>query len=177
MHMSQAAGQDSVCSACCHKTNWKYVTYEITEGQSIKSITLKDLLSIWDVEDIDGFRVGVNKKIEDTVMRKTKKQLVETKESSKELKAQEKFRSEVHSILMEIEDMLVEKNKLYGDSVLDPIRVCSKADAEEQIRVRMDDKLSRMVRGDKSLDSEDVSRDFVGYWIIAQVAKRRKQVK
>ena len=57
------------------------------------------------------------------------------------------FRSRVHSVLMGIEDMLVEKNAAYGDSALNPVRVFSKADPLEQLRVRIDDKLSRLARG------------------------------
>ena len=74
------------------------------------------------------------------------------------------FRSRVHKILMSIEEMLVSKNQAYGDSALNPIRVFSKASAEEQILVRIDDKLSRLARGHAA--GEDVLRDLVGYLVI-----------
>ena len=41
------------------------------------------------------------------------------------------FREQIHTILMGIEDMLVEKNAAYGDSALNPVRVFSKASDEE----------------------------------------------
>lgn len=39
--------------------------------------------------------------------------------------------------------MLLAKNAAYGNSALEPVRIFSKADPTEQIRVRIDDKLSR----------------------------------
>ena len=63
--------------------------------------------------------------------------------------------------------LLEEKNAQYGDSALNPIRVFSKADATEQLKVRIDDKLSRLVRGNDSIESdEDVIKDLIGYLIL-----------
>jgi hypothetical protein len=58
--------------------------------------------------------------------------------------------------------MLSEKNRAYGDSAANPMRVFSRASATEGIRVRIDDKLSRLARGDGSGD-EDAVADLVGY--------------
>jgi len=44
----------------------------------------------------------------------------------------------------EVVDMLLRKNLAYGDSALNPLRVFSKADAGAGLRVRIDDKLSRI---------------------------------
>lgn len=43
-----------------------------------------------------------------------------------------------------VKALLIEKNRKYGNSALNPVRVFSKASADEQILVRMDDKLSRI---------------------------------
>lgn len=67
--------------------------------------------------------------------------------------------------------MLLEKNKAYGNSALNPIRVFSRADPVEQIRVRIDDKLSRLSRG--AAAGEDVERDLLGYLILLRVAKKK----
>lgn len=72
----------------------------------------------------------------------------------------------------ELAKFLIEKNKAYGDSALKPLRVMSKADPAEQIRVRMDDKLSRLVRGQAA--GEDAVRDFVGYYVLLLVCERQK---
>ncbi len=65
--------------------------------------------------------------------------------------------------------MLMKKNKAYGNSAVEPLRVFSKADPVEQIRVRMDDKLSRLVRGQAA--GEDALMDLVGYYILLQIAE------
>lgn len=69
-----------------------------------------------------------------------------------------------------LRDMLIEKNKSYGNSALDPVRVFSTADSEEQIKVRIDDKLSRIKRGSNSFN-EDTIRDLMGYLILLQYKK------
>lgn len=45
---------------------------------------------------------------------------------------------EIRATCKEIEEMLVEKNRAYGNSALEPVRLFSKADAVEQILVRID---------------------------------------
>ena len=69
-----------------------------------------------------------------------------------------------------IEEMLLEKNRKYGDSAINPIRMFSKASATEQIRVRLDDKLSRL-KNIQADDSEDVILDLIGYLVLMRVAK------
>jgi hypothetical protein len=66
------------------------------------------------------------------------------------------------AILFDIGVMLAEKNKAYGNSAADPVRVFSRAPADEQILVRIDDKLSRIVRG-HAVAGEDTVRDLIGY--------------
>ena len=70
-------------------------------------------------------------------------------------------------------DMLVAKNRAYGNSALSPLRIFSKADPQEQIRVRLDDKLSRLARG--SAAGEDVVLDMLGYLILLRVAGRMSE--
>jgi hypothetical protein len=65
---------------------------------------------------------------------------------------------------------LVEKNRKYGNSALDPIRVFAKSDTLEQIRVRMDDKINRIKNGQADED-EDVYKDLAGYLILYMVAR------
>lgn len=64
-----------------------------------------------------------------------------------------------------VRDMLLEKNAAYGDSASDPLRIFSKADKLEAIRVRIDDKLSRISRGGEYPGDNDV-RDLVGYLLL-----------
>lgn len=66
--------------------------------------------------------------------------------------------------------MLLRKNEDYGNSALDPMRVASKASAEEQILVRIDDKLSRLAKGGHA--GEDVWLDLMGYIVLLRVCRR-----
>lgn len=65
----------------------------------------------------------------------------------------------------DLKDLLLEKNRKYGDSALNPIRVFSKADAREQILIRIDDKLNR-IKNRQNDEDEDVIKDLAGYLIL-----------
>ena len=67
----------------------------------------------------------------------------------------------------QIKELLLEKNRKYGDSALNPNRIFSKADAVEQILVRIDDKLNRIQKGAGLLaNDEDVVSDLIGYLVL-----------
>lgn len=80
------------------------------------------------------------------------------------------FEQQVTAILADIREMLLEKNKAYGDSALNPVRVFSTADPREQLRVRIDDKLSRLARGKNA--GEDVIGDLIGYLVLLRIAEK-----
>ena len=69
--------------------------------------------------------------------------------------------------------MLIDKNKKYGNSALEPKRIFSKASTVEQILVRIDDKLSR-VANQSDLEDEDVLSDLLGYIVLLKIAKKYK---
>jgi hypothetical protein len=71
---------------------------------------------------------------------------------------------------LEVALMLVEKNKSYGDSALNPIRIFSKADNVEQIKVRIDDKLNRVNNSQGYPGDNDID-DLIGYLILYKIAK------
>lgn len=83
-----------------------------------------------------------------------------------------KSQAEIADVCDMIRDKLLEKNRAYGDSALDPVRIFSKAAPDEQINVRLDDKLSRLKRGFTFAD-EDTIFDLVGYLILKLVLRRR----
>lgn len=58
----------------------------------------------------------------------------------------------------------LEKNKRYGDSALYPLGIFSKVSSNEQIKCRLDDKLSR-VRNSNDLRKNDVC-DIIGYLVL-----------
>lgn len=65
-------------------------------------------------------------------------------------------------------EFLLEKNKRYGDSAINPIRVFSNESAEEQIRARLDDKLRRIKNSDE-LRKNDTC-DIFGYVALLMIS-------
>ena len=70
-------------------------------------------------------------------------------------------------------DFLLEKNDQYGDSELSPNRIFSQADTAEQLKVRIDDKINRLVMGTDNLEKDDdILKDLIGYLILLLVHGR-----
>lgn len=75
-----------------------------------------------------------------------------------------------------VKDLLIQKNRDYGDSALQPNGVFSDADPVEGIRLRIDDKLKRIKNmRDRSMHdtTEDTVQDLIGYLILLRVAERQ----
>jgi len=79
------------------------------------------------------------------------------------------FARKLHAELSTIGAMLIAKNQRYGNSALDPVRIFSRADKREQIRVRIDDKLARL-RNQQADDDEDAVLDLIGYLILLRLS-------
>jgi hypothetical protein len=80
--------------------------------------------------------------------------------------------AKIRIVCNEMADFLIEKNKAYGDSAINPCRVFSKADATEQIKVRIDDKLNRLMQGSEYKD-DDTIKDLHGYLVLLQVSEMK----
>lgn len=78
---------------------------------------------------------------------------------------------EIDLVCREMAQFLIEKNRAYGNSALDPVRIFSKSDNIEQLMVRIDDKLSRFARGREFPGDNDVD-DLLGYLVLLKVARR-----
>jgi len=74
-----------------------------------------------------------------------------------------------------VKELLLMKNREYGNSALEPVRVFSCMFAQDQIDVRIDDKLKR-IQTTRELDDlqihEDTEQDLIGYLILKRVARR-----
>ena len=70
----------------------------------------------------------------------------------------------------EIKELLLDKNRKYGDSAINPIRILSKSSNTEQILVRIDDKLNR-IKNMQSDEDEDVITDLIGYLVLYKLQK------
>tara|TARA_R110002126_G_scaffold156464_6_gene303853 strand:+ start:177 stop:896 length:720 start_codon:yes stop_codon:yes gene_type:complete len=76
-------------------------------------------------------------------------------------------------VFAEVQEMLLQKNEQYGDSALSPNRIFSKASTDEQLKVRIDDKLNRLIMGNDSMESDDdVIKDLIGYFVLLLVSQR-----
>jgi len=80
--------------------------------------------------------------------------------------------TDIERISKEVAELLIAKNKSYGDSALHPSRIFSKSDAVEQLLVRIDDKLSRIQNGHEWPGDNEIN-DLIGYLILLKIAKER----
>ena len=85
--------------------------------------------------------------------------------------------AEISLVCNQIKELLLEKNRKYGDSALTPSRIFSKADSIEQLLVRIDDKLNRIQKGAGLLATdEDIIQDLIGYLVLLKIAITRNNV-
>ena len=71
----------------------------------------------------------------------------------------------------EIRDLLVSKNKAYGDSAIEPDNIFSKLDNAQAICARIDDKLSRIKNRGLNDATEDTLDDLICYLILLKIAR------
>tara|TARA_R100000315_G_C5150704_1_gene86323 strand:+ start:28 stop:294 length:267 start_codon:yes stop_codon:yes gene_type:complete len=82
-------------------------------------------------------------------------------------------KEKIREVMMELEELLVRKNEQYGDSVMEPIGIFAEGNSQDLIRVRIDDKLSRLVRGNDNIESdEDIVLDLIGYLVLLLITMR-----
>ena len=70
-----------------------------------------------------------------------------------------------------VEDILnhlLDKNRKYGNSALNPIRIVSSENTVEQLYIRIDDKLNRVINRQNDED-EDLPFDIAGYFILVYI--------
>lgn len=82
-------------------------------------------------------------------------------------------RNHIKQICSNIANMLIEKNKKYNNSALEPLHIFSKSPVIEQINDRIDDKLKRIRNQIQSgmKDDEDAEFDLIGYIVLKKIAK------
>lgn len=81
---------------------------------------------------------------------------------------------EIRLTMEEMTDFLISKNEQYGDSVMSPIRIFSDANTEAGLRIRIDDKLNRLLQGNDSMETdEDVVKDLIGYLTLLLISMRK----
>lgn len=75
----------------------------------------------------------------------------------------------IEKICDNLKELLIEKNKRYGDSAIDPPKIFSVQTSANSIQIRIDDKLAR-IKNSKSLRKNDVV-DLTGYLVLLMAEK------
>ncbi len=84
----------------------------------------------------------------------------------------------ISGVCDDIKELLINKNRKYGNSALKPCRVFSKASPVEQLLVRIDDKLNRIMQGAGLLaNDEDVVNDLIGYLVLLKIGMNDEKHK
>lgn len=82
---------------------------------------------------------------------------------------------EIWQECVDLAELLLRKNIAYGNSALEPIRVFSNATTQEQLLVRIDDKLSRLQRGSE-FPGDDTISDLLGYLVLLKISTKLTDV-
>mgnify|MGYP003134941738 FL=1 len=85
--------------------------------------------------------------------------------------------SKIKSKLKSLHDLLIEKNRNYGDSALIPANIFSKLTSVEAIKIRIDDKLKRIENKGINDDTEDSVMDLAGYLVLLMIARDNEKIK
>lgn len=155
-------------------TIYRYIEENEEEKRPKKVGTVKGDIAVFALNVIHNH---INQSKEEKDLVSEEKDLVPKNEQIKSLTQSQNLIIEACD---EVKAMLLDKNRKYGDSALNPQRIFSKANTIEQINVRMDDKLSRiknMVQNnieDKSESINDSIKDLVGYLILHMVHNHDK---
>ena len=86
--------------------------------------------------------------------------------------------TKISTVCDDIKELLIHKNRKYGNSALKPCRIFSKSSAVEQLLVRIDDKLNRIMKGAGLLaKDEDVVNDLIGYLVLLKIGMNDEKNK
>lgn len=82
--------------------------------------------------------------------------------------------SDINKVMKSTRDLLIQKNKQYGDSALNPLGVFGSGDPITSLGARMDDKLMRLKAIPMGPDAVDTLYDLQGYLCLLIIAIERK---
>tara|TARA_R110000744_G_scaffold333522_1_gene438945 strand:- start:49 stop:576 length:528 start_codon:yes stop_codon:yes gene_type:complete len=90
-----------------------------------------------------------------------------------ELKEEENdFGLKLLGITREITELLIKKNKAYGNTALNPSNIFSKLSSTEAICARLDDKLARIKNKGINDKTEDTVDDLIGYLLLLKMSMK-----
>jgi hypothetical protein len=96
--------------------------------------------------------------------------------SSLELNVMSDSQASIAATMDEIKELLLSKNKAYGNSALEPINIFSKETAIDSLSARIDDKLARIKNVGLNDSTEDTLKDLIGYMVLLLIARRNGKV-
>jgi hypothetical protein len=76
----------------------------------------------------------------------------------------------IKQVCRQVEAMLIDKNKSYGDSALNPLGIFASGDPVANLTSRIDDKLARIKTLGFDGFGEDNVQDLMGYLVLLQIA-------
>ena len=123
-----------------------------------------------ELKDLEKELVEANGEFDPTIAQELRKEVTFPYTHSVEVEMESRFDESVWDTLIGIFFMLIEKNRKYGDSALNPARIFSKASNIEQLYTRLDDKLSR-IKNAQDDEDEDVIADLIGYLVLLTIAR------
>ena len=83
----------------------------------------------------------------------------------------------IEEVCESMKNLLLQKNRNYGDSATNPSNVFSKGSAIDSICARIDDKLMRIQNRGINDETEDTVSDLIGYLILLKVAMYKEKDK
>jgi len=82
----------------------------------------------------------------------------------------------IKEVITEVKDLLIEKNRAYGDSAISPSNIFSNGDALDSLGARIDDKLMRIKNTGITDKTEDTLIDLIGYLVLYKVAMIKEKI-
>lgn len=76
----------------------------------------------------------------------------------------------ISEILDAMKDLLLYKNKKYGDSAINPKKIFYKGDSTNSILIRLDDKLSRILNSEEEKPRINDCCDIIGYLTLLLIS-------
>jgi len=78
--------------------------------------------------------------------------------------------TQINEKVAQVGYMLLEKNRAYGNSALEPLNIFNKGNATDSLCSRIDDKLARIKNVGMSDKTEDTLFDLCGYLILLMIS-------
>ena len=97
-----------------------------------------------------------------------------SKEELKEADKNQNFGVNLINVTREITELLIQKNKAYGNTALNPTNIFSKLSSTEAICARIDDKLARISNKGINDQTEDTVNDLIGYLLLLKMSMNEK---